>query len=454
MIMSHSHHQQTIFAPASPVQKSGVAVIRISGNRAGKALEALIQDALPTPRMACLRSLHAINGELLDKALILWFPAPASFTGEDVAELHVHGSIAVITSLLENLGKMEGLRLAEPGEFSKRAFENQKMDLTEAEGLADLIEAETSMQAKQALAQMQGNLHTLYATWRQDLIAMQARLEAYIDFPDEEIPTSALKEIEDKRENMLYHITSHLSDDHKGERLRQGLNVIILGPPNAGKSSLLNYLAKRDVAIVSDQAGTTRDIIDVHLDIGGYPVILSDTAGLRGEGAGAIEQEGMQRAIKRAETADVSILLLEPCSDEATIQSLQTATKAQHHMVVINKSDHPQFTIPTSLKDQKDVFSISAKTGEGVDTLLGHLKTLAAEYMGNNAQGAPLITRTRHRQLLERTAAQLCAFNPALDLEIAAEELRGAAHALGQIIGRIDVEDILDELFSQFCIGK
>lgn len=443
-----SAHTDTIFAPASPVQKSGVAIIRISGQGAGKALEILMQKPLPSARQATLSNLyHPQSKQLLDRSLILWFKAPASFTGEDVAELHVHGSVAVITSLLEALGSIEGLRLAEPGEFSKRAFENHKMDLTEAEGLADLIEAETALQARQALTQMEGSLHTLYEGWRKQLIEMQARLEAYIDFPDEDIPENILNDIRKKQKNLQQNIAEHLSDNRRGERLRKGLQVVILGAPNAGKSSLLNLLAKRDVAIVSDIEGTTRDILDVHLDIAGYPITLSDTAGLRSK-AELIEQEGIRRALKRAEEADLTLLLLDASAPAKSHQNL-IQQAGEGALIVYNKCD-----LTKSITPEKDTVAISVKTQTGIETLLETLKKTAQTLMGDGQSNAPIVTRARHRQLLERTLQQLQRCSLDGDLIFAAEELRGAAHALGQIIGRIDVEDILDELFSSFCIGK
>ncbi len=444
---------ETIFAPASPVQKSGVAIIRISGEKAGETLTLLTKNPLPNARKAILTGIFDPASEtLLDRALVLWFPAPASFTGEDVAELHVHGSIAVISSLLDALSKIEGLRLASPGEFSRRAFENNKMDLTEAEGLADLIEAETSLQAQQALQQMDGSLHTLYGGWRKNLIHMQALLEAYIDFPEEEIPKQILFDIQKTNESLQHNIRTHLTDNHRGERLRRGMQVVILGPPNAGKSSLLNHLAKREVAIVSDIAGTTRDILDVHLDIGGYPITLSDTAGLREE-AEIIEQEGIRRALKRAEEADVTLLLLDISMPKAQWQPLITQA-GEDAVIVFNKVDLLQENSRVPAIEGKSTLGISIAQQEGIESLLQALEERAKTMMGGGKGDAPVVTRTRHRQLLHKTLASLEHFNPQHELELAAEDLRAAAHLLGQIIGRIDVEDILDELFGQFCIGK
>lgn len=444
---------ETIFAPASPILKSGVAIIRISGPKSKQASQALTSRKLLEARHAHLQKFyHPDTKELVDEGLLLWFPAPHSFTGEDVIELHTHGSIAVIHSLLDILGQMEGLRLAEPGEFSRRAFENGRMDLTEAEGLADLIEAETQLQAKQALQQMQGNLHALYDGWRSTLISIQARLEAYIDFPDEDIPAEILQEIDHTHQQLLDQIGQHLDDDARGERLRNGLQVVILGPPNAGKSSLLNLLAKRDVAIVSDIAGTTRDMLEVHLNLGGYPITLVDTAGLRSK-AEHIEQEGIRRALERAKHADLKILLLDANEQESENNVYQEAQEGEV-ITAINKVDLLQDSSTIEPVNGQPVLGISVHTGEGIDSLLTTLKEKATQLMGQGEGQAPIITRTRHRHLLQQTMQYLATFSPQQDLILAAENLRMAARSLGQIIGRIDVEDILDELFSQFCIGK
>jgi tRNA modification GTPase len=446
--------QSTIFAPASPVQKSGVAIIRISGSQAASVLKNLIQKKLPAPRQAILSGIyHLQTKELIDRALVIWFSGPASFTGEDVAELHVHGSVAVLSMILEMLAAIPGLRLAEPGEFSRRAFMNGKMDLTAAEGLADLIDAETRLQARQAISQMEGRLHTLYQSWRKTLISMQARLEAYIDFPDEEIPDAVLSLIEENKEKLQNNIKNHLADNHRGERLRKGLHVVILGPPNAGKSSLLNTLAKRDVAIVSEFAGTTRDVLDVHLDISGYPVILSDTAGLRDEGD-SVEREGIKRALNRAEQADLVLLLLDATSPRDSWNHFITQA-GENAIIAINKIDLLQETCAKTTVDGHEVVLLSVEQQLGIDALLLKLEKKATHLMADGKGDSPLVTRTRHRQLLQETLEHLSLLSLENgDLVLNAEYLRCAAHSLGQIMGRIDVEDILDELFSQFCIGK
>jgi tRNA modification GTPase len=440
----------TIFATATAPVKSGVAIIRISGQGAYGALQELTRKET-TPRIATLRKIyHPRTGDEIDEALVLWFPAPASFTGEDTAELHLHGSRAVITEVLEILARIPECRLAEPGEFSRRAFDNGKMDLTEAEGLADLIDAETKAQARQALRQKQGVLKDLYDSWRTSLISMLANIEAYIDFPEEDIPTSLVVGIESSITNLQNSIHSHLSDNRQGEKLRSGLQAVIIGAPNAGKSSLLNCLAKRDVAIVSDIAGTTRDVIEVHLDLNGYPLIIADTAGLR-EASETIEQEGIKRALSRAENADIKIALFDatdfPAVDKHTFELLDSDT-----ITLINKADLVgELVIPNELLKLSPL-AISVKTGRGVQEFISRLEKLAQEHLGSSAD--PVITRERHRNLLSETLLHLDNFSLSDELELASENLRRAAISLGKITGHIDVEDILDDIFSKFCIGK
>jgi tRNA modification GTPase len=442
---------QTIFATATAPFKSGVAIIRISGQGAHAAIQALIANKEVKPRVAALRKIYnPTTGDEIDEALVLWFPAPASFTGEDIAELHVHGSRAVITEVLEILSKMNDLRLAEPGEFSRRAYDNGKMDLTEAEGLADLIDAETKAQARQAFRQKHGILKDLYDNWRKQLISMLANIEAYIDFPDEEIPDDVVVKVESSIYSMKSSIESHLNDNRRGEKLRHGLQAAIIGAPNAGKSSLLNCLAKRDAAIVSDIAGTTRDVIEVHMDLNGYPIIIADTAGLR-EASEAIEIEGIKRALGRAQTADIKIALFDASSfpniDDHTLQLLDNDT-----LVVINKSDLLiDSRTPTELENLSPI-KISVTTQEGINDLVIKLEQLAEKHLSISSD--PVITRERHRNLLKETVEHLNKFDLSEELELASENLRQAAVSLGRITGHIDVEEILDDIFSNFCIGK
>ncbi len=432
----------TIYALASGHGKAGVAVIRISGPAAGTAL-CRLAGPLPAPRIASLRTLRDPQTHyVLDHSLTLWFPAPASFTGEDVAELHVHGGRAVIEAILRVLGSFEGLRLAEPGEFTRRAFDNGKLDLTEAEGLADLIDAETEAQRRQAIRQSGGALRALYDGWRERLIESLASIEAELDFSDEgDVPDAVAERARSVVRGLRDEIAAHLADKRGGEILRDGLRVVIAGPPNAGKSSLMNALARRDVAIVSAEAGTTRDVIEVRLDLGGFPVILMDTAGIR-EAAGEVEREGVRRTLERAKHADLVIWLADATVPDATHGELGPRT-----ILTVNKID----LAPSAAGD---ALALSVKTGAGLDRLIAVL----AEHVRQAADigESPAITRARHRRELERCAAALERFlaGDFTQLELRAEDLRDAATALGRLTGRVDAEDILDKIFADFCIGK
>ncbi len=453
---------ETIYALASAGGRAGVAVIRVSGSKAGAALAGLArtggEDAPSQPRRAVrARLLDPVTSEPIDDGLVIWFPAPASFTGEDVAEFHVHGGPAVIAGVLEALAAMAGLRMAEPGEFTRRAFENGKMDLTAAEGLADLIEAETSAQRKQALRQLGGELGRLYEDWRQRLLAALAFGEAAIDFSDEDLPEGIVAEALKDVAALERDIAAHLKDNRRGERLRDGLLITIIGPPNAGKSSLLNQLARRDAAIVSEIAGTTRDVIEVHLDLGGYPVTVADTAGLGdGESHEGIEAEGLRRALGMARDADLRLAVFDgrawPEADPATAGLVD-----ENSLVVINKCDLGPPAPPLEVNGQK-ALAVSALTGEGLEALLAVVADRVAGLMRAAASPAPALTRTRHREALEECRAALGRFlaaDPGAGKpELAAEDLRLAARSLGRITGRVDVDQILDVIFRDFCIGK
>lgn len=440
---------ETIVALATAPGRAGVAVIRISGPAAGPALESLIGRRPPPRKAVCARFTDPESGTVLDDGLALWFPGPGSFTGEDVAELHGHGGRAVVESLLDVLCAMPGLRVAEPGEFTRRAFEHGKMDLTQAEGLADLINAETEAQARQALRQMDGALARLYEGWRGVLVPLLAHVEAYIDFPDEDLPDSLGEELHGRVAGLVSQIRAHLDDGQRGERVRDGLYIAVLGPPNAGKSSLVNAIAKREAAIVSATAGTTRDVVEVHLDLGGYPAILADTAGLR-EAADDIEGEGIRRALARAETADLRVAVFDgerwPAIDAATSALIDERT-----LVVVNKIDRCPEPGPFPIAGQEGM-PISVKTGEGMDVLLFALEAEVRERL--ETRGAPALTRRRHRAALEECAEALARALTAPGIDLMAEDLRLATRALGRITGRVDVEDLLDIIFRDFCIGK
>ncbi len=451
----------TIFALSSAPGRAGVALVRISGGRAGAALKALSRAELPTPRTAMLRALsHPRDAVALDRALVLWFPAPASFTGEDVAELHLHGGRAVVAAVIDALDAIDGLRPAEAGEFTRRAFEAGKLDLSRVEGLADLINAETEAQRRQALRQMEGALSDLTESWRATLMRALAHMEAAIDFPDEQLPDGIAAEVDETLARLIAEITARLEDSFRGERLRDGLHVAIIGPPNAGKSSLLNALARRDAAIVSELAGTTRDVVEVQLDLAGYPVTLADTAGLRqldnvvsNENGHKIEWEGIRRARARAAAADLKLAVFDlqawPDLDGQTRDMLDCDS-----LVVLNKLDkvRPGTWAIEGVRNN-DVFALSALTGQGLEALLTRLKAEVVERLG--ASGAvPAITRARHRRALEDCRAALARARHGTESELKAEDLRLAARALGRITGRVDVEDVLDIVFRDFCIGK
>jgi tRNA modification GTPase len=491
----------TIFALATPAGRSGVAIIRISGPAAGAVLRSITQRDLPLPRVATRRKFYAatpvdpsprplpqgergflfaadrdglnhlraergttspspLAGEgwgegslrshqdhIIDDGLVLWFPGPASFTGEDMVELHIHGGPAIIAAMAESLAA-QGLLPAEPGAFTRRAFDHGKLDLTEVEGLADLIAAETEAQRRQALRQMEGAFGKQVEAWRGGLLGALARIEAAIDFPEEDLPTGLIEGVDEAMRAIGDEIARTLDDDHRGERLREGLSVVILGAPNAGKSSLMNALAKRDIAIVSDEAGTTRDVIELHLDLGGYPVLLADTAGLR-ESGNKIETEGVRRALARAAHADLKIIVI----DGAVWPVIPAATRAQidaQSILVLNKAD--LLPAPLQALSGHQLIAVSALNGGGLVDLLSALKARAAGLLASGDQ--PVLTRLRHREALEDCCRTLARGLAVGAVELKAEEFRLAARALGRITGRVDVEDVLDVIFREFCIGK
>ena len=439
--------RSTIFALSSGRPPAAIAVVRVSGPAARSALEALCK--MPEPRRAALRKLrHPETEALLDAALVLWFPGPNTETGEDMAELHLHGGSAVVAAVLDALGRVPGLRPAEAGEFTRRAFENGRLDLTAVEGLADLVFAETEAQRAQAMRQFSGALGGRADAWRQRLIAALALVEARIDFSDQDVPEDLTGPALHVARELLDEIERTLRDEHRGERLREGLVVAIAGPPNAGKSSLLNRLARREAAIVSPYAGTTRDVIEVHLDLGGYPVTLLDTAGVR-ESGDPVEQEGVRRAQARAAAADLVLWVVE--AGQALSAS---SSESKDEWIIHNKMD----LIDSGSKQpviQPKAYKISALTGHGIDQLVGDLAGFASKTF---AAGEPaLVTRERHRAILKDTTAALgraVAIGAPGQEELIAEELRLAARALGRLTGRVDVEDVLDVIFRDFCIGK
>jgi len=437
----------TIYALSSGRPPAAIAVIRISGPRAGDALRALA-GRLPQPRQAMFAVLRdPQSGEPIDEALALWFPGPRSETGEDTAELQIHGGRAVIAATFAALARIEGLRPAEAGEFTRRAFENGRLDLTRVEALADLVGADSEMQRRQALRQMRGLLGGRAEAWRQRLVAALALAEAQIDFPDEgDVPQDAMPAVRAEAAALREEIAAVLATAKRGERLRDGFAVAIAGPPNAGKSSLLNRLARREAAIVSPFAGTTRDVIEVHLDIDGYPVVLLDTAGIR-DSDDPVEQEGVRRARARAAEADLVLWVVDGAAPVAPEQP-EAAGTAVETWTILNKADlHPPAPRPTGRW-----FAVSALRGDGIDDLVTALAGHLAATFG--AAEPALVTRERQRGTLADAASALGRAAAAKADELVAEELRLAARALGRLTGRVDVEDVLDAIFRDFCIGK
>ena len=406
---------------------------------------AALAGALPPPRVARhVRFRDPESSEELDDGVALWFPAPHSVTGEDVAEFHVHGSRAVLAAVMAGLSR-RGLRLAEPGEFTRRAFLNDKLDLTQAEAVADLAAAETEAQRRQALRQLDGHLGGVYRGWGERLLRLLAHLEAAIDFPDEDLPPEIERQVAEGARALANEVESHLDDGHRGERLRDGIAVAILGPPNAGKSSILNQLARREAAITSPIAGTTRDVIEVAIDLAGYPVVLADTAGLR-DSADVIEQEGLRRALKRAEEAELRLFVFDATRPEDAQGA--AAWPGPDTLLVANKIDLASGRDAPPLAR---AIPVSALTGEGLPKLIAALSSRVARIYDGTA---PVLTRARHRQALE-TALEGLRRSLAADLpELRAEDLRLAWRSLGRITGRVDVEDLLDVIFRDFCLGK
>jgi len=442
----------TIFALSSGPGISGIAVIRVSGKNASKVVKKLTGSKLPVPRVATLKKFSK-NGEkeLIDQGVIIWFPAPNSYTGEDLAEFHVHGSRAVIKAMHSAISKIENCRLAEPGEFTKRAFQNGRINLLKAESISDLISSETEIQRKQAIKAMTGSSSERFNTWREKLLKTLSYVEAKIDFPEEDLPKDIILKIQKTSNSILNEIKKALDDQKVGERIREGFKVAIVGPPNSGKSSLLNYLSKRDVAIVSEIAGTTRDVIETHLNLDGYPVIVSDTAGIR-RSKNEIEKKGIKIALKRAENADLRIVIVSAKNIKFTrvLESLLT----KNSILVVNKSDLIKRKLNTKFKKYDHVL-VSIKKDINLNKLIRKIKSkLKNKFITSEDI---LITRERHRQNLINCVHHLEKFHKkktAQDFDKAAEDIRLATRHLGMIVGKVDVEELLGSIFNDFCIGK
>ena len=442
----------TIYALSTGSGLAGVAIIRISGPDAANVIKSLTGTNIPRPRVATLRKINNINtSELIDEGLILWFPGPQSYTGEDMAEIQVHGGHSVITAIQNEISKIKDCRLAEPGEFTKIAFMNGKINLLKAESIADLISAETEIQRLQALKTMKGKSSKKFNELRDKLLKILSFVEAKIDFPEEDLPDENLKKIKKDSQEVLYEIKKILNDQRVGEIIREGFKIAIIGPTNAGKSSLLNHLANRDVAIVSEIAGTTRDVIETHLNLDGYPVIISDTAGIR-DTKDEIEKKGIKLSLSKAENADLKLVVIDAKSVD--FKGFLNDLLKKDTILVINKSDllkgklDPEFS-------KFDHVLISLKDGRNIDKLISKIK--------NNLENKfiidedILITRERHRQNLLQCAEHLTNFldkNDKKDFDIGAEDLRLATRQLGMIVGKVDVEEILGSIFKDFCIGK
>jgi len=442
----------TIYALSTGPGISGIAIVRVSGEDTKKVIKLITNAELPKPRVATLRKINKINtSELIDEGIILWFPGPESYTGEDMAEFHIHGSKAVIDALHHSISKIENCRLAEAGEFTKLAFQNGKINLLKAESIADLISAETEIQRQQAIKIMNGNSADKFNELREKLLKILSHVEAKIDFPDEDLPEDILKNIKKISNEVILNIKKILDDQKVGERIREGFKIAIIGPTNAGKSSLLNHLSNRDVAIVSEIAGTTRDVIETHLNIDGYPVVVSDTAGIR-DSKNEIEKKGIKLALDKAENADLKLIVIDAKSID--FKGVLKELMDENAILVVNKSDLLKEDLNFEIKNYEHVL-ISVKNNLNVEDLILKIKNkLKNKFITSEDI---LITRARHRQHLEQSLNYLKNFeekNEAEDFDKAAEDLRLATRHLGMIVGKVDVEEILGSIFNDFCIGK
>ena len=442
----------TIYALSSGPGISGLAVVRVSGSQSKVIMNSIIEGDIK-PRVATLKKIRKINSrEVIDEGIILWFPGPKSYTGDDMLEFHVHGSRAVIDALLNEISKIEKCRVAEPGEFTKNAFQNGKISLLEAESIGDLISSETEIQRRQAVDIMSGIQGKKYEGWREKLLKVLSNIEAKIDFPDEDLPQNILSNIKNTTQTVSQEIKKALDDKKVGERIREGFKISILGPSNAGKSSLLNYLSRRDVAIVSEIAGTTRDVLETHLNLDGYPVILSDTAGIR-DAKDEIEKRGIKLALKKSENADLNIVVIEPKSGHFT-GVLKGLISSENTILVINKSDLAPQAEFENYKNLNPII-ISVKEEKNLDKLILEIRNRLKNKFLSTVD--TIITRERHRQHLIQCLSYLDSFKEKKDIQEfdkAAEDLRLATRHLGMIVGKIDVEEVLGSIFNDFCIGK
>jgi len=442
----------TIYALSTGPGVSGVAIIRISGSQASNIIISLTSKKIPSPRVATLRKINNINtSELIDEGIIIWFPGPHSYTGEDMAEIHIHGGKSVILAVQKEISKIKNCRLAEPGEFTKLAFQNGKINLLKAESIADLISAETEIQRLQALKIMEGKSSKRFNQLREKLLKLLSFVEAKIDFPDEDLPEDNIKSLKKDSNDVLTKIKKILDDQKVGEIIREGFKIAIIGPTNAGKSSLLNNLSNREVAIVSEIAGTTRDVVETHLNLDGYPVIISDTAGIR-DSKDEIEKKGIKLSLKKAENADLKLVVVD--AKNVDFSDFLTDIIKKNAILVVNKSDLLEGELNPKILEIDHVL-ISLKRNLNIDKLISKIKDkLKNKFISNEDI---LITRERHRQHLIQCVEHLENFldkNEIKDFDKAAEDLRLATRHLGMIVGKVDVEEILGSIFNDFCIGK
>jgi len=442
----------TIFALSSGPGISGIAVVRVSGRNTINVIKKITKAKLPNPREATKRKFkYANTNELIDEGVLLWFPGPNSYTGEDLAEFHVHGSRAVVSALHKTLSQIKNCRLAEPGEFTKRAFQNGKINLLKAESIADLVSSETEIQRKQALKIMSGKSSDKFNSWREKLLKILSHIEAKIDFPEEDLPKNIINEIQKSSHGVLVEIKKTLNDEKVGERIREGFKIAIVGPANSGKSSLLNYLSKRDVAIVSEIAGTTRDVIETHLNLDGYPVVISDTAGIR-DSKNEIEKKGIKIALNRAEDADLKLVIIS--AKNVNFTKVLKNLLIKNAILVVNKSDLIKGRSNVKFKKYEHVI-ISIKKNLYLNKLILKIKSKLKNKFARSEN--ILITRERHRQNLKNCVYHLQKFQEKRsekDFDKAAEDLRLASRHLGMIVGKVDVEELLGSIFNDFCIGK
>jgi tRNA modification GTPase len=464
----------TIFAPITAITKSAVVVIRISGPKTKEVLKILTKESnFDHQKISCHKIYNPKNNQLIDQCLISFFKAPNSYTGQDVAELNLHGSIFIARLVMRILGDIQGLRIAEAGEFSKIAFLNNKLDLVQAEAVVDLIESTTQTQHRQALKQLQGDLGKIYDNWRFNLIEILAFLEAYIDFPEDDLPKNIITDIVSKIRALELEIKTHLNDEKRGQKIKEGINIVIIGAPNVGKSSLINYLAKKDIAIVSDIAGTTRDAIETHLSIADMAINICDTAGLR-RSEEKIEKEGIKRAIKKANQSDIKIFVFDALnlnkkSPQKLLRKQDLELIDENTLIIINKIDllkaatikeldysliieNLEKLVTKKLKNSIKPIFISIKANINLDIFYQKLEAAVIKLMPNH--DSSLITQERYRKSLQEALLYLGDFDLHQNIELAAEDLRMAARSIGKITGKVEVDNILEVIFSRFCIGK